>query len=71
MAAVLISREDCVNSLRTVRIPSFTGIEEELADVTIRIMDIDLPGHYRIAQAVCAKMTFNETRPIRHGGKKI
>lgn len=47
------------------------GIPIELADVVIRIGD--LCGKYGIdlEAAVKTKMNFNETRPHRHGGKKI
>jgi NTP pyrophosphatase (non-canonical NTP hydrolase) len=52
-------------------IPDFTGIEEELADVIIRIMDFGHAFNLQIAQAVIAKIKFNATRPHRHGGKKF
>jgi NTP pyrophosphatase (non-canonical NTP hydrolase) len=47
------------------------GVAAELADVIIRIGD--LCGAYGIDldAAVKAKMTFNKTRPHRHGGKKV
>ena len=52
------------------KIPSYTAIEEELADVVIRIMDwcgrhdLDLVG------AIVAKHEYNLHRPYRHGGKR-
>jgi NTP pyrophosphatase (non-canonical NTP hydrolase) len=51
------------------KIPEFTGVEEELADVIIRIMDYSYSRGLRVSQAVVAKIAFNATRPIRHGGK--
>lgn len=47
------------------------GIASEFADVLIRIFDTC--GHYGIPleEALEAKMAYNETRPYRHGGKKI
>lgn len=47
------------------------GLPSELADVVIRVLDmagwlgIDLEG------AVMAKHAFNQTRPHKHGGKRI
>lgn len=52
-------------------IPEFSGVEEELADVIIRIFDLAERKGYRIAEAMIAKMKFNDGRPYRHGGKKI
>lgn len=52
-------------------IPAFSGLEEELADVVIRIMDFAQHKNLKIAQAVLAKAAFNRTRPHRHGGKKF
>jgi NTP pyrophosphatase (non-canonical NTP hydrolase) len=52
-------------------IPEFTGIEEELADVIIRIMDMQIAKGWRISEAITAKINFNETRPFKHGGKKF
>jgi NTP pyrophosphatase (non-canonical NTP hydrolase) len=52
-------------------IPAFSKVEEELADAVIRILDfaggldLDLEG------ALEAKMRFNESRPYRHGGKRV
>lgn len=47
------------------------GIPVELADVLIRIFDTC--GRYGIDldRAVEMKMKYNETRPYKHGGKKI
>lgn len=48
-------------------IPDYLGIEEELADAVIRIMDFGEGMGYRVADAVIAKMKFNLTRPYKHG----
>lgn len=51
------------------KIPDYSGMEEELADTVIRIMDfaagfgMDLPG------AIQAKLEYNSGRPRMHGGK--
>jgi NTP pyrophosphatase (non-canonical NTP hydrolase) len=52
-------------------IPEFSGVEEELADVIIRIMDFALAKKHRVAEAVVAKIAFNSTREVMHGGKKF
>ena len=50
-------------------IPEFTGLEAELADVVIRIMDYSAARHLRVADAIEAKLEYNATRPRKHGGK--
>lgn len=49
----------------------FSGVEEEFADVIIRIMDTAEVLDLDVAGAVIAKMAFNESRPYKHGGKKF
>ena len=53
------------------KIESFRSIEAEFADVIIRIMDHAEEKGYRVAEALVAKIEFNETRPYKHGGKKF
>ena len=48
-------------------IPEYTGVEEELADVVIRIMDFAEAKNHRVPEAILAKMNFNDGRPYRHG----
>lgn len=52
-------------------IPAFTGVEAEMADVIIRIMDFGEARGHRIAEAIEAKIAYNKTRPHKHGGKKF
>lgn len=52
-------------------IPEFSGIEEEFADVIIRIMDHARKKGYRVAEALVHKVEFNHTRAFMHGGKKF
>lgn len=52
-------------------IPEFSGIEEELADVVIRIMDYSAARGLRLSKAILAKMEFNKGRAEMHGGKKF
>lgn len=51
------------------KIPPYTTIEEELADVVIRLMDFSCAYGYDVAPAILAKMEYNKTRPIKHGKK--
>ena len=50
-------------------IPEFTGVEEELADVIIRIFDYAGMKNLRLGEAIFAKMEFNKGRPYKHGKK--
>jgi NTP pyrophosphatase (non-canonical NTP hydrolase) len=52
-------------------IPGFTGLEEEFADVLIRIFDTSAGMKLRLGEAVLAKMAFNSQRPHKHGGKRF
>jgi len=52
-------------------IAPFLGVEEEFADVIIRIMDFAEANKLDICGAVLAKMKFNEGREQMHGGKKF
>jgi NTP pyrophosphatase (non-canonical NTP hydrolase) len=49
------------------KIPEFTAQEEELADTIIRIMDYATSRELRVAEALVAKMAYNEGRPYKHG----
>jgi NTP pyrophosphatase (non-canonical NTP hydrolase) len=51
------------------KIPGFSKMEEELADVVIRLLDYAGGEGFDIEGALVAKMAYNETRPYRHGGK--
>ena len=48
-------------------IPDYSSVEEELADVIIRIMDTAAARGWRVGDAIVAKMAFNEGRPYKHG----
>lgn len=51
------------------KIPEFTGVEAELADVIVRIMDLSYARGWDVANAVYAKIEMNKTRKKMHGGK--
>ena len=51
------------------KIPEFSGIEAELADVVIRIMDMSAARGWRVGEAIAAKLEMNAGRGHRHGGK--
>lgn len=56
---------------RSTKIPQFSLVEEEMADVIIRMMDQAHVRGWDVAGALIAKMAYNETRPRMHGGKKF
>jgi NTP pyrophosphatase (non-canonical NTP hydrolase) len=52
-------------------IPEFSGVEEEFADVFIRLMNMAVRMKLRLPEAMIAKQAFNAARPFKHGGKKF
>jgi NTP pyrophosphatase (non-canonical NTP hydrolase) len=60
-----------VGNPQSKHIPGFTCIEEELADVVIRCMDVAVERGWRLAEAIVEKNEYNMSRPHRHGGKKF
>jgi NTP pyrophosphatase (non-canonical NTP hydrolase) len=51
------------------KIPAFSGVEAELADCVIRIMDFAHHNNLRLAEAIVAKHNYNVKRPYKHGKK--
>lgn len=49
------------------KIPEYTSQEEELADCIVRIMHYSAQRKLRVAEALLAKLEYNETRPYKHG----
>lgn len=43
-------------------IPEFTGVEENLADVIVRVMSYAFKYRYRVGEALIEKMKFNSSR---------
>lgn len=53
------------------KIPPFSQIAEEFADVIIRILDMADARGIPVAEAIIAKARHNIGRPYRHGNKKF
>lgn len=53
--------------LMSDHIADFSGVEEELADCMIRIMDFAGHHNLRLSEAITAKLQFNLSRPYKHG----
>lgn len=53
------------------KIPNYTEVEEELADVVIRIMDMAHENGWDVGGAIEAKHEYNKTREYKHGGKRF
>lgn len=49
------------------KIPGFNAAEEELADAIIRMADLWGRRGWRVPEAIVAKLTYNATRPYKHG----
>ena len=49
------------------KIPEFTGVEAELADVIIRVLDLAEGFQWRVGEAVLAKLKMNAGRQHMHG----
>jgi hypothetical protein len=47
------------------------GVDIELADAVIRIMDLAEDNKIDLGEALLVKHKFNMTREFRHGGKKV
>ncbi len=67
---------EAVESLRhndpaSEHIPNFTGVEEEMADLIIRVMHYGYAKHLNIGEAIAEKIKFNKNRSYKHGGKKF
>lgn len=53
------------------KIPEFTKLEEEAADLAIRLGDFSEHTGLRLEDAISAKLAFNRTRGYKHGGVKF
>lgn len=53
------------------KIPPHSNFAEELADVIIRVMDLDAIFGLDLAECIANKMDANSNRPRQHGGKRF
>lgn len=51
------------------KIPQFSGMEAEFADVIIRILNVAKQQNLDVIGAMVAKAEMNKTREHKHGGK--
>lgn len=64
-----IIRDDINAISKKLESQGILHIEEEFADVIIRVLDTCGARGWRIGTAVLAKMEYNEGRPYKHGKK--
>lgn len=57
----------CNPAQASAKLPGFSEVEEEFADVVIRLMDFAHAHKLRVAEAIVAKAKYNEGRPHKHG----
>jgi len=60
---------DKADKMEELGIAPLTCLQEELADIVIRVFDFSESIGVNIASAIDRKSSFNATRPHRHGGK--
>ncbi len=52
-------------------VPELSGVEAEMADVVIRIMDYCKSKGISLGRAIQVKHAYNTKRAFKHGGKKF
>lgn len=62
---------ECPSCGESMKIEKPEGIAVEMADCLIRILDWFGKEGLDVDRIVQEKMAYNETRPYRHGGKKL
>lgn len=60
-----------VTAANTGFLPKPEGIGSEFADVLIRLLDTCYRYDINLTQEYARKMAYNQTRPIRHGGRVL
>ena len=74
LALITTEVSEAIEGLRTDNVsdkigPRFSAVEEELADVVIRVCQLADRRGYDLSGAIAAKHRYNTTRPRKHGGK--
>ena len=59
----------CDKDTEALGLPPLSCLEEELADIVIRVLDAAARLGVDLGRAVAIKHSYNGTRPYRHGGK--
>lgn len=60
---------DKAEKMKTLGLPPLTCIEEEVADIIIRALDLVQEYNVDVKKALAVKDAYNQTRPHKHGGK--
>lgn len=53
------------------KIPEYSGLEAEMADVVIRVLSYSGKKELRLGAAIMDKIKYNVSRPSMHGGKEF
>ncbi len=61
---------DKANGMEDLKLMPLVNVEEELADIVIRVLDTSKRLGINIEKAVEIKHQYNKSRPYRHGNKK-
>jgi len=67
---ILHKKSDKSAKVEEMRLGVLTNLDEELADILIRVLDTAKTFNRDIARAVRLKDAYNQTRSFRHGNKK-
>ena len=54
-------------AVEEIRKEGFANLEEELADICIRVFDLSGYLEYDLQESILQKMEKNKTRPFKHG----
>jgi hypothetical protein len=55
--------------LQDQHLPHLKGVEVEMADAIIRVMDLGQGLQWQVAEALRQKLLYNRSRPFKHGKK--
>lgn len=62
-----VLREEDWKHKKSTKIPQYLALEEEAADVFIRLLELCSCLHLDVGAAAIAKHAYNQTRPYKHG----